>query len=204
MLGVIGLIVAFPGIKNAGSNYENFLLIISYWIGPWLGVVFVDWVLRRGTSITALIEDRKYLNWAGPIAMFVGDRRVAIWLFSNQTKYQGVIVKSHPAVGDLTFEIGFVIAAVLYFVLFMLTKPAARPGRDRGRVGEFVTTSSSDPGSLNAGSFKPAPSMPRWLAVAVEEARAGLAEGGIPIGAALVRGRRNGARPWAQPSRAGR
>jgi NCS1 nucleoside transporter family len=126
VLGVIGLIVAFPGIKNAGSNYENFLLIISYWIGPWLGVVFTDWILRRGTSITAIIEDRKYLNWAGPIAMFVATV-VSIWLFSNQTKYQGVIVKHHPAVGDLTFEIGFLIAAVLYAALFMLTKPALGP-----------------------------------------------------------------------------
>ena len=126
VLGVIGLIVAFPGIKNAGSNYENFLLVISYWIGPWLGVVFVDWVLRRGTSIASLIEDRKYLNWAGPIAMFVATV-VSIWLFSNQTKYQGLIVKHHPAVGDLTFEIGFVIAAVVYFALFMVTKPALGP-----------------------------------------------------------------------------
>ena len=126
VLGVIGLIVAFPGIKNAGSNYENFLLVISYWIGPWLGVVFVDWIVRRGTSIAGLIEDRAYVNWAGPISMFVATV-VSIWLFSNQTKYHGVIVKSHPGVGDLTFEIGFVLAAVLYFALFKLTKPALGP-----------------------------------------------------------------------------
>jgi NCS1 nucleoside transporter family len=128
VLGVIGLIVAFPGIKNAGSNYENFLLIISYWIGPWLGVVFVDWIVRRGTSIAALIEDRAYANWAGPISMFVAGV-VSIWLFSNQTKYHGLIVKSHPAVGDLTFEVGFLLAAVLYFVLFRLTKPALGPAQ---------------------------------------------------------------------------
>jgi NCS1 family nucleobase:cation symporter-1 len=29
-LGVIGLVVALFGLGNAGQNYENFLLIISY------------------------------------------------------------------------------------------------------------------------------------------------------------------------------
>ena len=43
-----------------------------------------------------------------------------------------------------------------------------------------------------------------WLAVAVEEARAGLAEGGIPIGAALFGAGRRAARPRPQPARAGR
>jgi NCS1 family nucleobase:cation symporter-1 len=44
---------------------------------------------------------------------------LSIWLFSNQTKYLGVVPKHHPAFGDLTFEVGFVIAAVLYAVSFV-------------------------------------------------------------------------------------
>jgi prolipoprotein diacylglyceryltransferase len=47
---------------------------------------------------------------------------VSIWLFSNQTKYVGVVPKHHPAFGDLTFEVGFVIAAVLYYVIFRATR----------------------------------------------------------------------------------
>ena len=121
VFGVIGLIVALGGLHNAGSTYENFLLIISYWIGPWLGVVFVDHLLRRGTSFQALLGDKRHLNWAGPIAMALG-MVVSIWLFSNQTKYVGVVPKHHPAFGDLTFEVGFVIAAVLYYVIFRATR----------------------------------------------------------------------------------
>jgi NCS1 nucleoside transporter family len=125
VLGVIGLVVAFGGLNDV-SKYEDFLLVIAYWIGPWLGVVFVDRWLRRGTNIQELLGDRRYLNWAGPISMAIGIV-VSIWLFSNQTKYQGVIVKSHPGVGDITFEVGFLIAAVLYFVLFMATRPKQGP-----------------------------------------------------------------------------
>ncbi len=131
VLSLIGLAVAFPGIKNAGTNYEDFLLIISYWIGPWLGVVLLDRLLRRGTSIQELIGDRRYQNWAGPIAMLVGGG-LSIWLFSNQSKYVGLLVKDHPALGDLTFEIGFVIAAVVYTALFYALRPKLGPPVDDG------------------------------------------------------------------------
>ena len=120
-----GLIVAFTGLNDV-SKYEDFLLIIAYWIGPWLGVVLVDRLLRRGTDIQELIGDRKYLNWAGPIAMAVG-MVLSIWLFANQVKYHGVLVKSHPSLGDLTFEVGFAVSAIVYYALFTATKPAKGP-----------------------------------------------------------------------------
>ena len=120
--GLVGLLVAFGGLNNAGTDYENFLLIIAYWIGPWLGVVFTDRLLRRGQDIQELLGDKRYTNWAGPIAMLVGGA-LSIWLFSAQTDYVGPIAKAHPALGDLTFEVGFVLAAVLYAVLRRVLTP---------------------------------------------------------------------------------
>ncbi len=126
VFGVIGLIVAFTGLKNAGSNYENFLLVIAYWVAPWLGVVFVDRFLRRGpdhnATVDALVRDRGFQNWAGPISMLVG-MVISIWLFCNQTKYVGYVPKHHPAFGDITFIVGFVISAGLYAVLVNVLKP---------------------------------------------------------------------------------
>ncbi|MGI9155370.1 MAG: purine-cytosine permease family protein [Marmoricola sp.] len=125
VFGVLGFVVALFGLKNAGTNYENFLLIIAYWIGPWLGVVLTDRYLRRGTpqvELNAMATDRRYANWAGPIAMAVG-MVVSIWLFSNQTNYVGPIAKAHPHIGDITFLVGFVVAAAIYVALF---KPMSR------------------------------------------------------------------------------
>ncbi|MGI8668136.1 MAG: purine-cytosine permease family protein [Jatrophihabitans sp.] len=127
VFGVLGLIVAFTGLHNAGETYENFLLVISYWIGPWLGVVFVDRVLRRGTDIQSLLGDTRHRNWAGPISMAVA-MAVSIWLFSNQTKYVGLIPKHHPAFGDLTFEVGFAIAALGYLLLSRVWRSAGAAG----------------------------------------------------------------------------
>jgi NCS1 nucleoside transporter family len=142
VFGAAGLIVAFDGLNDV-SKYENFLLIISYWIGPWLGVVFVDWFMRRGRDIQAMLGDRRYLNWAGPIAMAVGGG-LSIWLFSNQTKYIGVVPKHHAGVGDLTFEVGFVLAALLYFVLYLATKPVSEAEVEWEAAGEPVRELAAD------------------------------------------------------------
>jgi NCS1 family nucleobase:cation symporter-1 len=79
-------------------------------------VVLCDQFLRRRQDprrIEALLFDTKYANWAGPVAMLVGVV-VSIILFSNQTEYVGIVPKHVSSVGDLTFEAGFVITAVIY------------------------------------------------------------------------------------------
>ena len=126
--GVIGFFLAWSGLHDAGTKYNNFLLIIAYWIAPWLAVVLCDMILRRGQSpeqIERLLFDKKYSNWAGPVAMAVG-AAVSIWLFANQTEYLGVIPKHVGSVGDLTFEAGFVLTAVIYLGWRLIADRRAR------------------------------------------------------------------------------
>ncbi|HWD63512.1 MAG TPA: cytosine permease, partial [Humibacter sp.] len=118
--GSIGFVVAGTGLHNAGTDYENFLLVIAYWIGPWLGVFLTDWLLRRGERVDGFLFDRKHNPWAGAAAMFIG-MAVSIPLFSNQTEFVGFIVRHHPGLGDLTFEVGFVVSALLYWVFFSMS-----------------------------------------------------------------------------------
>jgi NCS1 nucleoside transporter family len=119
VFGVVGSVVAWTGLDDAGAKYENFLLIISYWIGPWLAVYLADWVLRRRHRVDGFLFDRSHNPVAGFVAMLVGVV-VSVWLFSNQSKYVGVVPKAHPSFGDLTFEVGFLISAALYVALFRL------------------------------------------------------------------------------------
>jgi NCS1 family nucleobase:cation symporter-1 len=117
--GTIGFIVALTGLHDAGEKYTNFLLVVAYWIAPWLGVMFSDMLLRRRVRVDGFLFDTKHNPWAGWVSMGVA-MVVSIWLFSDQTKYLAPIPKAHPALGDLTFEVGFVIAAVLYAVFYKL------------------------------------------------------------------------------------
>ena len=126
--GTIGFFLAWSALGNAGTKYENFLLIIAYWIAPWLAVVFCDQYLRRRQTtgeIEHLLFDRKYANWAGPVAMAVG-AGISIWLFANQTEYVGLVPKHVGAAGDLTFEVGFVLTAVIYLTWRIVADRTAR------------------------------------------------------------------------------
>jgi NCS1 nucleoside transporter family len=126
--GAIGFFVGWAGLHNAGEDYNNFLLIIAYWIAPWLAVMFCDMYLRRRqdpAQIERLLFNRKYTNWAGPVAMVVG-AGISIWLFSNQTKYVGLVPTHAPGAGDLTFEVGFVLTAVIYLTWRQIADRQAR------------------------------------------------------------------------------
>jgi len=124
--GIIGFAVALSSLDNP-SRYEDFLLIIAYWIGPWLAVYLTDWYLRRGTEVSGYVADRRHNPWAGVTAMAVGTV-VSVLLFANQVKFQGYIVRDHPGLGDIAFEVGFVLSAALYALFFKLSakEPAER------------------------------------------------------------------------------
>jgi hypothetical protein len=57
---------------------------------------------------------------------------VSIILFSNQTEYVGIVPKHVPSVGDLTFEAGFLLTAVIYLTWHAIT--------DRRRPGALTAT----------------------------------------------------------------
>jgi len=118
--GVLGFVIALSALPNAGSAYENFLLVIAYWIAPWLGVVLTDRALRRGTRIAPfLADDARYTNWAGFIAFLVA-LVVSVTLFSNQVQYTGPLA---GPVGDITPYVGFTLAALLTWGLSRALRP---------------------------------------------------------------------------------
>lgn len=119
LIGVIGyaLGVIFKANVAPGSKYEFFLLLISYWIAPWLAVVFVDYWLRRGDyGDESIFYNTRYNRWQGVVAMAIG-AVVSTYLFANDyPQYVGPIPTNNPNLGDITFIVGFIITAVLYYV----------------------------------------------------------------------------------------
>ncbi|WP_237573396.1 purine-cytosine permease family protein [Mycolicibacterium lacusdiani] len=114
--GVAGFLVAWWALPDAAHSYEAFLLIIAYWIGPWLGVVFADQYLRRNQPIAEFLYDRSYTNWNGLLSFVIG-LVASVLLFANQEKLVGVVTRAVPELGDVTFFAGFLLAGGCYLLL---------------------------------------------------------------------------------------
>ncbi|MEO0024720.1 MAG: hypothetical protein RL196_1161 [Actinomycetota bacterium] len=135
LAGVIGGIAAFLSVDNV-KTIEGFLLVVSYWVAPWVAIILVD-ALQRGSANLGKVASSIGENLAGPIS-FVVATVGSIWLFSNQyPTYVAPLATSGEFAnnffmtpddfkvivgGDATAIVGFVAAAVLYFVLSKVLK----------------------------------------------------------------------------------
>ena len=128
--GVLGYVIGLVGRANVGpgSKYEYFLLLISYWIAPWLAVVFVDYWMRKGDyGDESMFYDTKYQRWQGVAAMAIG-LIVSVGLFANvYSVYTGPLANNNPQIGDITFIVGFVVTGALYYVFNMMTRSQRAP-----------------------------------------------------------------------------
>ena len=113
--------------------------------------------------VDGFLFDRNHNPWAGFAAMAISIG-LSIWLFANQTDYVGVVPKHHPAFGDLTFEVGFVLAALLYALFFRLQGESKRqevldsPVRRRRRGAAVAGLAESMPQGRRSRSAGRAPS----------------------------------------------
>jgi nucleobase:cation symporter-1, NCS1 family len=134
VFGVIGLVGGLLLKTNVapGSKYESFLLLITYWITPWLAVIITDFILHRGQYPEQRFYDPTWANWKGFIAMLAGI--IATVPFWNQPPPVplGWVPTNYPQLGDLSFFAGGIVATVIYLVLYQVTKrPAEAPARAR-------------------------------------------------------------------------
>ena len=116
--GVIGYVVGvlLQAQVGPGSKYESFLLLISYWIGPFLGVVLTDYFLRRGHYVESEFYDLRHRPWQGFAAMVAG-LIVSLPFWNVSGVFTGPVPASNPAVGDITFIVGMLVAGLVHALL---------------------------------------------------------------------------------------
>jgi NCS1 family nucleobase:cation symporter-1 len=125
LAGVIGGGLSYLAVQDDVKYFfELFLLTVGYWLAPWVAILVVDRLLRKGQDIDKLIkEETKHSNIAGPIT-FVLVTAVSISLFAKTElpsyKFYGALTGPGADNGDWTAAVGFVSAAVIYFVLYKL------------------------------------------------------------------------------------
>ena len=138
LAGVIGGITAFAAVDNL-KTFEGFLLVVSYWVAPWVAIILVDKLMRKGQDLGQVATSIKE-NLAGPIA-FVLATVISIALFSNQYPtyvapgaISGAFADNFFMAddfkvvvgGDATAIVGFILAGVLYYVLSKFLKTGSK------------------------------------------------------------------------------
>jgi NCS1 family nucleobase:cation symporter-1 len=130
VVGVLGGLLATGGSNPsaAAAQYSNFLLLLSYWIGPWVAVVLVDWFFKhRGSYELRALYDQSSTIRVGTIAWIVG-LGVSI-PFMNQSWFVGPIPSAHPQLGDVSYLVSFVVAGSIYAIFGRRQATAAQEPR---------------------------------------------------------------------------
>lgn len=112
--GVIGLVLSLLGSGGFEQNYDNFLLLLGYWMTPWMGVLFADFFVQKSYLRRALdLRAQKNVNWPGLVSFVLGI--IVSIPFMDSSLYEGVIAKALNGM-DFTFYVGFLVA----FIVFLL------------------------------------------------------------------------------------
>ena len=113
-----GALAWWAGLGEAAfANFQNFLFLMGYWVGPWLGVTLTDYlVFRRRDGVRAdWFFDRSWRIGPGLPAFVLG---VLVSVpFMNQTLYIGPVAEQYPFLGDITYWIGGIVAALSYLAI---------------------------------------------------------------------------------------
>ena len=114
---IAGFVIAVTVGEQFEPFYESFLLLLSYWIMPWLAIVLVDFYLRGRTTVETSANPR---NWD---ATALGVYGVSVLI---SVPFMVPLLNIGYPVGalsgwfggaDLSYFISFAVAFVLAFVL---------------------------------------------------------------------------------------
>ena len=116
--GALGFLLALLGYRNFTQNYENFLIVLDYWIMPWLAIVLLDFYVfghREPMGFSQAVP----INWNGVIAWAIG---LAVSLLFISEQFQVFGLKAHGPFAtwfgdaDFGYFIGFIVAGVIYLL----------------------------------------------------------------------------------------
>jgi len=112
--GIAALLIVY-GSGQFADTYKNFLLLLSYWIAPWLGVIISDHFFNRQAPVGS------EHGWSGMLAFVIG---VAISIpFMSSALYTGPVAKAYLGGADISYFISMLVSAAIYLVAIRGWKP---------------------------------------------------------------------------------
>jgi nucleobase:cation symporter-1, NCS1 family len=139
VVAILGFL--FTLYLNSGDfagKFEGYLLFLSYWIAPWAAVVLVDWMLRGGR-----VDSSRLTRFAGlPSGLLALGSLIIGFLVSlpfQQSTFGEELHTSYPFLpvnvisdnvlhyADFAYVVGFLVAAVVYWVGARMMRTSSEP-----------------------------------------------------------------------------
>ncbi|HYT29381.1 MAG TPA: cytosine permease [Actinomycetota bacterium] len=145
LAGVVGYAVTlyFVHAPSFADSFDSWMAGLVLWMSPWAGVVLADFYLvrRQKVEVEELYAepDRSAygdVNWVGIWAFVIGLAGGWLFEFGLVTPLQGLISKHLLKGADLSWLVGFVLAAAVYV------------GGMRGRMAAPSTREATQPASM--------------------------------------------------------
>ncbi len=111
-LGILGWIMAWVANAHFLANYENFLLLLSYWVAPWVGIVLV--AAARGIINKDRALQASGVNSAALLAFIIGI--LSVIPFMSTTWFEGPVAKMLDN-GDTGYYVGIIVGSLAYHLL---------------------------------------------------------------------------------------
>jgi NCS1 family nucleobase:cation symporter-1 len=112
---------------NLSSRFQTVLLFSAYWIAPFFAIILIDWYRRRGRvsreSLARLIDFKNLsMGWPALVALVVG--------FASMVPFMDTGLLVGPVASalqgaDISFYVGFAVAAAVYSGLLRLDRRQA-------------------------------------------------------------------------------
>ncbi len=128
--GGVTALVIFKG--NFYTDLSGFLDYIVVWLGPWFGIIIVDYLLRRGRyDVNSLAATRGGVywrdggfNWKALLSLGLGMFAAMMWIDAAfyVPSYTGPISNSTNG-ADFSWLFGLIVAGVVYFLLSYSSVP---------------------------------------------------------------------------------
>jgi purine-cytosine permease-like protein len=123
--GAVTALVIFKG--NFYTDLSGFLDYIVVWLGPWFGILMVDYLLRRGHYDVVSLAERKGglywrnggFNWKALLSLGLGMFAAMMWIdaaYYYPLNYTSPISNATNG-ADFSWLFGMIVAGVVYWVL---------------------------------------------------------------------------------------
>lgn len=115
--GLGALIISF-GNGELAHTYTNFLLLLSYWIAPWLGVVLSDFYYHQ-VNPWRKAEPK---GWIGIVSFLCG---VFISIpFMSSVLYTGPVAKNYLGGADISYFLSLLVSVLVYHAAVKIKQPS--------------------------------------------------------------------------------